>query len=98
MCEYLKSVAVFGQNWAKIVGVIDEKQHAIELIAPVKLGQKPPRRLFRRSRKQADMEDFVRFGIDSTVQPELLAVEADHLLVDRELIRTDLEIGCRFAL
>lgn len=35
------------------------------------------------------MRYFVCFRIDSAVQSELLAVQADHLFVDRELIRSD---------
>ena len=53
----------------------------------MQLGQKPPRRLLRRRRKQPELQDFVRFGIDGTVQPVVLTVAADHFLVDRELIR-----------
>jgi hypothetical protein len=34
------------------------------------------------------MEKFVRFRIDSGVQPELLAVDPDHGLVERDVIRT----------
>jgi hypothetical protein len=32
------------------------------------------------------MEDLVRLWINHTVQPELLAVEPDHLFVNRKLI------------
>ena len=53
----------------------------------MQLGQKPSRRLFRRRRKQPELQDFVRFGIDGTVQSVVLAVDADHFLVNRELIR-----------
>jgi len=35
------------------------------------------------------MEDFVGIRIDRLVQPELLTVEADHLFINRELIRGD---------
>jgi hypothetical protein len=34
------------------------------------------------------MEDFVGFGIDGTVQPVVVPIDADRFLVDRELIRT----------
>jgi hypothetical protein len=87
--EYPKSVAIFSQHWSEIVGVIDEKNHVVELIATMKLGQKSPRCLFRCRRKQAHVNDFVGVGIDSAIQPKLLAVQANHLLVDRELIRSD---------
>jgi len=35
------------------------------------------------------VKDLVRLWINRTVLPELLAVEADHLLVNRELILGD---------
>ena len=53
----------------------------------MQLGQKPSRRLFRRRRKQPELQDFVRFGIDGTVQPVVLAVDADQLAVDEKVIR-----------
>ena len=87
MCECLKSVAIFGQNRTKIISIVNEKHHVIKLISVMKLEQKPSRCLFRCCRKEAGMQDFIRFRIDSAVQPKLLSVEADHLLVDRELIR-----------
>jgi hypothetical protein len=90
MCESLKSVAIFSQNWAKVIGIIKTRQYVIKLIPMVKLGQKPPCRLFRCRRKEADARDFVRLGIDSTVQSKLLSMEPDHFLVDRKLIRSDL--------
>jgi hypothetical protein len=67
--------------------VIDEKLDAIEVGASVTLGQKPPRRPFRRRRKETRLRDFVRFRIIGTVQ-RLVVVDADHCLVDRKLIRT----------
>ena len=36
--------------------------------------------------KQPDVETFVRFGIDSNVQPVALIVEMGHDLVEREVI------------
>ena len=68
MWNHLESIAIFSEHWSKIVRIIDEKQHVVELIPAVQLVQKPPRRLFRRGRKQAHMKNFVRIGIDSTVQ------------------------------
>jgi hypothetical protein len=54
----------------------------------VEIGQKPTRRLLRRRREQPDVEKFVRMRIDSAVQPIFLTVDADHLLVNRNLIRS----------
>ena len=53
----------------------------------MELGEKPPRRLFRRRWEQPELQDFVRFGTDGTVQLVVIAVDADHFLVNRELIR-----------
>jgi len=74
MCERLKSVPIFRQNWSKIISIVDEKYNVVKLIPAMKLGQKPPCRLFRSCRKEADVQDFVRLGIDSAVQPKLLSV------------------------
>ena len=89
VCEYMKSVPVFGKDWSEVARIIDEKLGAIELIPSVDLGQKPSRRLFRHRRKRTHVRDLVRLGIDRTVQPKVLSVQADHFLVNRELIRTD---------
>jgi len=35
MSNELKSIVIFSENWPKIVCVIDEKFHVIQLIAPV---------------------------------------------------------------
>jgi hypothetical protein len=85
--NHLESVAVIQKNGRVILGVIDEKQHVVELIASVKLVKKPSRRLFRCRRKETDVEEFVRFGINGSVQPVFVAMEANHLLIDCELIR-----------
>jgi len=47
VCSCLKSVAIFGENCAEVIGVVDEKPNVIELISPMKLSQKSSRRLFR---------------------------------------------------
>ena len=70
-----------------MIGVVDEKQHVVKLIPAVQLVEKPSRRLFRCGRKQTRMKDFVRLWIYSAVQPVILTVKADHLLVNRKLTR-----------
>jgi len=52
----------------------------------VELGEKPSRRLFICGQIEAHVEDLVHLWINRAVQPELLAAEADHLFVNRELI------------
>ena len=53
----------------------------------MELGEKPPCRLFRRRRKEADVDDLVGGGIDSAVQPVLVTSDTDHRFVTRDLIR-----------
>ena len=53
----------------------------------MELGEKPPRRLFRRRCEQPELQDFARFGIDGAVQSVVVTVDAVHFLVNRELIR-----------
>ena len=87
MWNHLKSVAILIEDIHQVIGIIDEKFDVIKSISSMELGEKPPRRLFRR-RGQPELQDFVRFGIDGAVQPVVVAVDADHLLINRELIRT----------
>lgn len=35
MSNDLKLIAIFSENWSKIVYVINEKSHVIELVAPM---------------------------------------------------------------
>ena len=35
MANYLKSIAVFGENWSEIVCVINEKFNCVKLITPM---------------------------------------------------------------
>ena len=37
--------------------------------------------------KEPDMEEFVRLGINSGVQPATFVIHLDHRLVDRDVIR-----------
>ena len=59
-----------------------------ELVSLTQIGEKPSCRLFRCRWQESEMQDLVRFRIDGIVQPVVVAVDADHILVDRELIRT----------
>jgi len=67
MRESLKPVTIFGQNWTKILTIVDKKQLDVDLIPAMKLGQKPPRRLFHCPRKEAGIENIARLGIDSAI-------------------------------
>jgi hypothetical protein len=80
-------VAILLEYLDKIISTVDENRDVSEPAALVKMVEKPPRRYLICGWKEADSDDLVGNRIDSSVQPELLAVEANHLLVDRGLIR-----------
>ena len=46
--HHLESMAIFIENIDQIIGLNDEEFDAIELVTSMQIGQKPPRRLFRR--------------------------------------------------
>ena len=76
------------RGYYQVISVVDEKFDIIEPIASIKFGQKPSRCLFRGRRKQPEMQDFIRFRTDSAVQPVIVAIDANHFLVDCKLIHT----------
>jgi hypothetical protein len=82
-------VAVFVEDFDEVIGAVDVDRHIAKPALLLEIVEKPPCRYVVRCRKEAQRDDLVGVGIDGAVQPELLTVEADHLLVDRELIRRD---------
>jgi len=70
-----------------MLGVIDEKHGVFEIVFLTKLLQKLLCQCRRCRGKQPNMQELVRFWIDSSVQPELLAIDLDHRLVKRNVIR-----------
>jgi len=68
--------------------VIDEKHSIFDVMFLAEFPEKPLSQCGRSRRIQPHMQEFVRSRIDGSVQPELLAVDADHGLVNSDLIRT----------
>jgi|GEM_PF-6712533 len=77
--EDLKSITVFSQHWREILGVINKKDHVVELIAAMKIGEKPPCCLFVGRWKQSHVQEFVFLGIDSVHKSELLCSPSERL-------------------
>ena len=71
----------------EVVGVVDEKHGVSDVVFLGQLGQKLPSDRDRIRRKQPRMEDSIGFRIDGGVQPVLLIVDPDRLLIDRDAIR-----------
>jgi len=76
-----------------VIGIIDEEFGGIKSISSMELSEKPPRRLFRLRWEQPELQDFARFGIDGAVQLVVITVDANHLLINCELIRTHCRHG-----
>ena len=88
MWDHPRSVAILIKNIHQVIVIINEEFDIVNLISSMELSEKPPRRLFRRRCEQPELQDFARFGIDGVVQPVVVAIDVDHFLVNRELIRT----------
>jgi hypothetical protein len=43
--------------------------------------------------KQPNVKELVRVGIDRSIQPVALSVDANHRFVNRNLIRIDVTVG-----
>lgn len=65
---------------------IDEKLGVLNVMLPIEFSEKHLRDRGFPPSKEPNMEDVVCLRIDG-VQPELLVVDADHCLVQRNLIR-----------
>ena len=65
-----------------MIGIIDEEFDIVKSISSMELGEKPPRRLFRRRWEQPELQDFASFGIDGAVQSVVVTVDAVHFLVN----------------
>ena len=72
---------------SEMLCVIDEKHGIFNVVFLTNFSKK----LLRQSRcsrcKQPYMQEFVRFGIDGSVQPKLLSIDSDHDSVERYVIR-----------
>jgi hypothetical protein len=71
----------------EVCRAIDEKHGVIDIVFLAEFLQEVFSQYGCRGRKQPKMKDFVCVRIDSGVQPELLVVDSNHSLVDRDVVR-----------
>jgi hypothetical protein len=76
-----------------MVRFIDEKRHIRDLLFLAEFAKKQHGELRRSCLKQPDVEELICVGIDRGVQPVTLAIDANHRLVNRNLIRIDVAVG-----
>jgi hypothetical protein len=50
-------------------------------------------KLHRSGREEPTVEEFIRLGIDGSVQPAAFIIQPDHRLVNRDVIRTLTSFG-----
>jgi len=67
---------------------IDEKHGVSDIVFLPQFSQQPLGHRRRNRCKEPQLQEFDRLGIDSSVPSELLAVDAAHRLVERDVIRT----------
>jgi len=83
----LKSQPCSVKRGLEVVRIINEKYGVFDIVSPAKFSQKYFGKSGCRGGKQPKVEQSVRFWISSSVQPVLLIVDANHCLVNRNLIR-----------
>jgi hypothetical protein len=67
--------------------IINEKRGLFDLLFVAEFKQKQQDELRSSDLKWSNMSEFVRFGIDSSVQPVLFVVDPNHCLIQCDLIR-----------
>jgi hypothetical protein len=65
---------------------IDEERGVLDLMFGAEFFEEHPRGDGGSRRKQADVKQVIRLGIDRGEQPELFVIDPDHGFVDRDLI------------
>jgi len=98
MLNYLKSIAVFVKNWAEVISVINEKFDIIELVASMKLGEKPPRRLFRCGRMRLTWGISLVYGSTAPYSQNFWPWRRIIFSSTANWSAETVEIGCRSAL
>jgi hypothetical protein len=82
----------------EVCRAVDEKHGILDIVFLAEFLEEAVSQRDCRGRKQPHMEDFICVGIDGGVQPELLVVDSNHGLVDRDVIRIrtggGLLLGC----
>jgi hypothetical protein len=73
--------------------VVNEKQCVIDSVFLPEFSEEYFGKCRRGCGKQPDVKQFVCLGVGGGVQPVLLVVDANHGLVNRNLIRSFLTIG-----
>ena len=84
----LKSEASSLQCCFEMGRVIDEKHGVGDVVFLAELPKKSLRQRCRCRRKQPNVEESVRVGIDGGVQLILVTVDPDHRFVERDPIRS----------
>ena len=76
-----------------MVRIVDEKRYVRDLLFLAEFTKKQHSELRRSRLKQPNVKELIRVGIDRRKQPVTLAVDANHRLVNRDLIRFDVTVG-----
>jgi len=70
-----------------MVSIIDQSRCLDDRHALLQFVEKQHGKLHRSGRKEPDVEEFIRLGIDGIVQPTAFIIQPDHHLVDRNVTR-----------
>jgi len=93
MVTHLISEAESAERVLEMVRVIDEIRHVRDVLFLAELTKRQKSELGRQRLKQPYVQKLVRVVIACCVQSVTLSVDANHRLVDRNLIRIDVALG-----
>ena len=93
MSRSLKSEACSGQRSLEVLSAVDQKHGGFDVVFLAEFTQENLCQGGRRRRKQPNVQQVVRLGVASSVQPILLVVDPNHSLVNRDVIRASTLCG-----
>ena len=93
MAAHAKSEAESLQRVLEMVRVIDETRDVRDRLLLAAFAKEQQRELGCPCLNQSNVVGLVRVGIDRCKQPVTLSIDANHRLVNRDLIRSDVAVG-----
>ena len=87
VATHLKSESSSLQCSLEVLSAINEEDCGFDIVFFSQFAKEDLRKRCRGRGKQPDMQQVVSLGVCGGVQPELLVVDPNHRLVERDLIR-----------
>jgi hypothetical protein len=87
VATHLKSEPEPRQRSLEMIGIINQNRRFGDRHAPLQFAEKQHGKLRCSGRKEPNVEEFVRLGIDGSAQPAAFIIHLNYRLVNRNVIR-----------